>query len=76
MSYIERMKNISFDTFDEPSFCGIHYAIGYNLDLIGFIDSNSENDIIDRKSTSGYTLCFGSRPICWSRNKKSTISIS
>jgi hypothetical protein len=55
---------------------GIHYAADSTLDLIGFTDSDSDGNNIDRKSTSGYSLTLGSGPICWSSNKKATISLS
>jgi hypothetical protein len=37
------------------------------LDLIGFIDYDWDGDSIDHKSTSGYSLSLGSRPIYWLR---------
>jgi hypothetical protein len=46
------------------------------LDLIGFIDSDCASNSIDHKSTSGYSLCLGSRPICYLRKKKDSISLS
>jgi hypothetical protein len=55
---------------------GIHYATYSTLDLIGFTDSDWAGDNIDHKSTSGYSLSLGSRPICWSRKKQDTISLS
>eukprot|EP00253_Pinus_taeda_P022254 PITA_22254 len=38
--------------------------------------SDWAGDIIDRKSTSGYSLSLGYGPICWSRKKQATISLS
>jgi hypothetical protein len=55
---------------------GIHYATDSTLYLIGFIDSDWAGDNTDRKSTSGYSLSLGSRPICWSRKKQASISLS
>jgi hypothetical protein len=55
---------------------GIHYATNSTLDIIGFTDSDWAGDSIDRKSTSGYSLSLGSRPICWSSKKKATIALS
>jgi hypothetical protein len=55
---------------------GIHYAVGCELDLIDFTDSDCVGDDTDRNSTSGYTLSLGSGPICWSSKKQSTISLS
>jgi hypothetical protein len=55
---------------------GIHYVVGCALDIIGFTDSNWVGDDTDQKSTSGYTLSFGSSPIFWSSKKQSTIALS
>jgi hypothetical protein len=55
---------------------GINYAIDSTLDLIGFIDYDWVGDSTDRKSTSGYSLSLGSRPICWSSKKQAAISLS
>jgi hypothetical protein len=55
---------------------GIHYAVDSTLDLIGFIDFEWIGDIIDRKSTSGYSLSLGSGPICWSSKKQVSIALS
>jgi hypothetical protein len=55
---------------------GIHYAAGYELDLIGFTDFDWAGDNIVCKSTSRYTLGLGSRPICWSSKKQSVIALS
>jgi hypothetical protein len=54
---------------------GIHYAIDTTLDLIGFTDFNWAGDSIDHKSTSGYSLSLGSRPICWSSKKQAAIAL-
>jgi hypothetical protein len=55
---------------------GIHYVAKSTLDLIGFTDSDWASDSIDHKSTSSYSLSLRSRPICWSRKKQSSISLS
>jgi hypothetical protein len=55
---------------------GIHYATDSALDLIRFTDSDWVGDNIDHKSTSGYSLSLGSRPICWSSKKQVVISLS
>jgi hypothetical protein len=55
---------------------GIHYAVDSTLDLIGFTESDWANDGIDRKSTSGYSLSLGFKPICWLRKKQAAISLS
>jgi hypothetical protein len=49
---------------------GIHYAVDSTLYLIGFTDSDWVGDSTDHKSTSGYSLSLGSRPICWSSKKQ------
>jgi hypothetical protein len=55
---------------------GIHYATESTLDLIGFNDSNWVGDRTNRKSTFGYSLSLGSRPICWLSKKQAVISLS
>jgi hypothetical protein len=53
----------------------IHYATYSTLDLIGFNDFDWAGDNIDRKSTSGYSLGLGSRPIYWLRKKQAAIAL-
>jgi hypothetical protein len=48
---------------------GIHYVAESTLDLIGFINSDWASDNIDCKSTYGYSLSLGSRPIFLSSKK-------
>jgi hypothetical protein len=55
---------------------GIHYPADSTIDLIGFIDSDWARDNMDHKSTSSYSLSLGSGPICWSRKRQATISLS
>jgi hypothetical protein len=55
---------------------GIHYVVDSTLYLIGFTDSEWASDNIDHKSTSGYSLSIGYEPICWSRKKQASISLS
>jgi hypothetical protein len=43
---------------------------------IGFTDSDWVGDSIDRKSTSGYSLSLGFRPICWLSKKQAAIALS
>ena len=45
---------------------GILYKEKYDIDLIGFIDSDWVGDNIDRKSTSGYFFMLAEGPISWS----------
>jgi hypothetical protein len=49
---------------------GIHYVTESTLYLIGFTDSDWAGNSIDRKSTSGYSLSLGSRPICYQARSK------
>ena len=55
---------------------GIHYVEGYSLDIVGYKDLDWIGDKTNHKSTSGYVLYLGSRLICWSSKKPSTISLS
>ena len=54
----------------------VHYASSSPLELVGFSDSDWDGDPIDRKSTSGYVFILSNGPICWSRKKQHTISLS
>ena len=42
---------------------GIFYKAKYDLDLIGFTDSDWAGDSTDRKSTSGYVFMLVEEPI-------------
>jgi hypothetical protein len=55
---------------------GIYYATNSTLYHNGFTDSDWVGDSIDRKSTSGYSLSLGFRPICSLRKKQATIDLS
>jgi hypothetical protein len=55
---------------------GIHYEIDSTLDLIGFTDFEWVGNSTDHKSTSGYSLSLGSRPICWLSKKHDALSLS
>lgn len=44
--------------------------------LAGFTDSDWAGSIDDRKSTSGYVFCIGSKIISWSSKKQKTIALS
>ena len=55
---------------------GIHYAVGAQLDLIGFTDSDWEGDGNDGKSTSGFVFMIGFGPICWSNKKQTNLALS
>ena len=55
---------------------GIFYKAKFDLDLIGFIDSDWAGDNTDQKSTSGYLFMLADGPISWSSKKQSSIEIS
>ncbi|GLJ07318.1 hypothetical protein SUGI_0064280 [Cryptomeria japonica] len=55
---------------------GIHYAAGTGLCLVGYTDSDWAGDLVDRKSTSGYSFHLGSGPICWQSKKQHAIALS
>ena len=48
----------------------------YDIDLIGFTDSDWEGDNIDRKSTSRYVFILAEGPIIWSSKNQSAIALS
>ena len=55
---------------------GIFYKAKYDLDLIGFTNSDWEGDNTNQKSTLGYVFMLTEGPINWSIKKKSTIALS
>ena len=55
---------------------GIFYKAKFDLDLIGFTDSDWASDNIDQKSTSGYVFMLAKGPISWSSKKRSAIALS
>ena len=55
---------------------GIFYKAKYDLDLIGFTDSDWAGDNTDRKYTSGYVFILTEGPISWSSKKQSAIGLS
>ena len=54
---------------------GIFYKAKYDLELIGFTNSDWESDSIDKKSTSGYVFMLAEGPISWSSKKQSAIAL-
>ena len=54
----------------------VHYYVGAQLDMIGFIDSDWDGDSIENTSTIGFVFMFGFVPICCSSKKQAYISIS
>ncbi|XP_073153875.1 secreted RxLR effector protein 161-like [Henckelia pumila] len=55
---------------------GIKYTREDDNSLIGYTDSDWAGSIDDRKSTSGYVLCIGTKPIFWSSKKQKTVALS
>lgn len=55
---------------------GIKYTKEDDNSLIGYTDSDWAGSIDDRKSTSGYVFCLGTKPISWSSKKQKTIALS
>ena len=54
---------------------GIFYKEKYELELVGFTDSDWEGDNTNRKCTLGYVLIIANGPINWSSKKQSTIAL-
>ena len=48
---------------------GIKYVKEKDSKLVGYTDSDWAGSIDDRKSTSGYLFCLGTKPISWSSKK-------
>ena len=55
---------------------GIHYVAKYDLELVGFTDSNWEGYKTDRKLASIYVFMLAYGPIIWSSKTKSSIALS
>ena len=55
---------------------GIFYKAKFDLDLIGFTDSDWAGDNTDKKSTSRYVFILAEGPINWSSKKQSAIALS
>ena len=55
---------------------GIFYKAKFDLDLIGFTDSDWVGDKTDRKPTSGYVFMLSEGPISYSSKKQSAIALS
>ena len=55
---------------------GIKYVKEENNKLVGYFDSDWAGSIDDRKSTSGYIFCLGSKMISWSSKKQKSIALS
>ncbi|XP_075645126.1 secreted RxLR effector protein 161-like [Castanea sativa] len=55
---------------------GIKYVKEKDNKLVGYTDSDWAGSIDDRKSTSGYLFCLGTKPISWSSKKQKTVALS
>ena len=64
-----------FDIFEVLQF-GIHYSTGGKPLLVGFTDSDWDDDPNDRKSTTGYVFSLGSGPVTWACKKQQDLALS
>ncbi|CAL1375783.1 unnamed protein product [Linum trigynum] len=55
---------------------GLTYKKEAESKLTGYTDSDWAGSLDDRKSTSGYIFCLGSKPISWSSKKQKTVALS
>ncbi|KAG6493460.1 hypothetical protein ZIOFF_048446 [Zingiber officinale] len=55
---------------------GLRYVKESNNDLVGFTDSDWASSLEDRRSTSAYLFCLGSKVISWSSRKQNTVALS
>lgn len=55
---------------------GIKYVKEEDNKLVGYTDSDWAGSLDDRKSTSAYVFCLGSKPISWSSKKQNSIALS
>ena len=55
---------------------GIFYKAKYDLELVGFTNSDWASDNKDQNSTSGYVFMLTEGPISWSSKKQSAIALS
>ncbi|XP_051134900.1 secreted RxLR effector protein 161-like [Andrographis paniculata] len=55
---------------------GIKYSREENNELLGFRDSDWAESQDDRKRTSGFIFCFGSKSILWSSKKQISVAMS
>ena len=68
-------KRILFYVLGTVQF-GLHYSSGGTPLLVGFTNSDWDNDPDDQKSTAGYFFSLGSRPVTWACKKQQAISLS
>ncbi|XP_031405655.1 secreted RxLR effector protein 161-like [Punica granatum] len=55
---------------------GLRYVKKSSNKLVGFADSDWASSIVDRRSTSGYLFCLGSKLISWSSRKQNIVALS
>ena len=55
---------------------GIHYVAKFDLELVGFTDSDLVGDNNDRNSTYGYVFMLVNGPIIWLIKREIFISLS
>ncbi|KAG6521378.1 hypothetical protein ZIOFF_018494 [Zingiber officinale] len=55
---------------------GIKYLKEEDNKLVGFCDSDWAGSLDDRRSTSAYMFCLGSKIISWSSKKQSSVALS
>ncbi|CAN0920234.1 Retrovirus-related Pol polyprotein from transposon TNT 1-94 [Linum grandiflorum] len=55
---------------------GLRYKKEEGSKLTGYTDSDWAGSLDDRKSTSGYIFCLGTKPISWSSKKQKTVALS
>lgn len=55
---------------------GIRYRIEEIDELIGYTDSDWAGSTDDRKSTSAYIICLGTKIISWHSKKQQTVALS
>ena len=55
---------------------GLLYTNEFDVQLVGFSDSDWEGNPDDRRSTTGYAFNIGSRVVSWSSKKQPTVSLS
>jgi hypothetical protein len=56
--------------------CGIFYEAKSQLQVHGYTDDDWVNNVLDRKSTSGFMFSFGSGVINWSSKKQPIVALS
>ena len=55
---------------------GLCFKPGDNIGFRGYSDADWAGDLMDRKSTSGYTFLLMSAPVSWGSKKQSSVSLS